>query len=88
LAIDRREAVRLPSMTRCLPQAEALHLALVSILNKQLELSSAAITGRTDDRRPLESKHGHAHYVPLDLDDDGSIDHMLIHAPVGLDHAA
>jgi CRISPR-associated protein Csb2 len=88
LAIDRREAVRLPAMTRCLPQAEAIHLALVSILNKQLELSSPAITGRSDDREPLESKHRHAHYVPLGLDDDGSIDHILIHAPMGLDSAA
>lgn len=88
LAIDREEATRLPSMTRCLPQAEAVHKALSSILAKQVGQHSEALTGRTIDRKPLAADHDHAHILPLDLDLDGAIDHLLIHSRMGLDDAA
>ena len=87
LAIDRRRATRLPSMTRCLPQAEAVHQTLVATLNREGR-SSPAITGRTETGGLLRTNHGHAHYIPLDLDADGCIDHLLIHAPMQLDDAA
>ncbi|MBI1249770.1 type I-U CRISPR-associated protein Cas5/Cas6 [bacterium] len=88
LAIDRDKASRLPSMTRCLPQAEALHAALVRILKRDVQDHSDSIIGRTIDGMPLQQNHQHAHFVPLSLQGDGRIDHMLIHAPMGLDDAA
>lgn len=88
LAIDREKASRLPLMSRCLPQAEAMHAALVRILTQDLHAHSDAIIGRTVDGKPLQKNHQHAHFVPLNLQGDGSLDHMLIHAPMGLDDAA
>jgi CRISPR-associated protein Csb2 len=35
---------------------------------------------------PEGNRHGHAFYLPEDADDDGRIDHLLIHAPDGFDH--
>ncbi|CAL1241070.1 type I-G CRISPR-associated protein Csb2 [Candidatus Methylocalor cossyra] len=35
---------------------------------------------------PEGNRHGHAFYLPEDADDDGRIDHLLIHAPAGFDH--
>ena len=33
---------------------------------------------------PKENRHGHAFYLPEDSDDDGHIDHLIIHAEAGL----
>jgi CRISPR-associated protein Csb2 len=77
----------LPSVTRTLPQAEMLHRALISILSRQ-DGRSVALSGRDDDGLPLQSAHRHAHVIPLDLDDDGHLDHILVWAPMGLDAAA
>jgi len=78
----------LPLMTRCLPQAELLHESLVSILNKHMGVTDCpALIGRDLCRRALQG-HRHAHYLPLDLDDDGRLDHILLYAPMGLDATA
>ncbi len=37
---------------------------------------------------PTDNRHGHAFYLPEDADDDGFIDHILIHAGNGLSGAA
>lgn len=74
----------LPSITRTLPQAELLHRALVSLSEKQC-VHSAVLTGCDEDRNPLGGPHAHAHILPLDLDQDGHLDHFLIWAPMGLD---
>src|SRR5690606_31722944 len=37
---------------------------------------------------PLAGRHDHAHYLPLDLDEDGRLDHVLIYARMGLDDLA
>ncbi|MFP4131494.1 MAG: type I-U CRISPR-associated protein Csb2 [Thiohalospira sp.] len=37
---------------------------------------------------PQDNRHGHAFYLPEDADDDGHIDHILVHAPDGLSPAA
>ena len=39
------------------------------------------------DGRPLEG-HRHAYLLPLDLDEDGRIDHLIVHAALGLDSVA
>lgn len=78
----------LPALTRTLPQAELLHRALVSVLGKGQSVDCPEITGRDRQGRPLRGQHEHAHIVPLDLDDDRRLDHVLIHAQMGLGDAA
>jgi CRISPR-associated protein Csb2 len=73
----------LPRFSRALPQAELLHRALVSFVTE----ASAELVGKDAEGRPLEG-HRHAHYIPLDLDQDGRLDHFLVHAPMGLGSAA
>ncbi|HVO26926.1 MAG TPA: type I-U CRISPR-associated protein Csb2 [Candidatus Margulisiibacteriota bacterium] len=74
----------LPSVTRTLAQAEMLHRALVARV-AEFPRHSTVLTGRKPDGRPLEDSHRHAHVLPLDLDLDGHLDHVLIWAPMGLD---
>jgi CRISPR-associated protein Csb2 len=72
----------LPSIVRVLPQAEKLHIQLVGHLKGK---HNPAITGCDKNGKPLTEPHRHAHLLPLDLDDDGHLDHILIWAPMGLD---
>ncbi len=75
----------LPNITRTLPQAERLHKQLVGHLNGR---NNPALTGRDDERQPLKKPHVHGHILPLDLNGDGHLDHILIWAPMGLDGEA
>lgn len=77
----------LPAITRTLPQAELFHRALVAHVSKQPG-HSAVITGRAPDGTPLADRHQHAHVLPIDLDGDGHLDHILVWAPAGLDRGA
>ena len=77
----------LPPVTRVLPQADLLHRALVGIAARKGG-APPELTGRDANRRPLQGRHEHAHVVPLDLDRDGHLDHILIWAPMGLGPAA
>jgi CRISPR-associated protein Csb2 len=77
----------LPSVTRTLPQGELLHRALVSQSTKTGRCL-AALTGRDAERRPLRTGHSHAHVLPLDLDGDQHLDHVLIWASMMLDSDA
>lgn len=78
----------LPSVIRTLPQAEMLHRALVKAACRHGDTPSAVLTGRDESRKPLTEPHRHAHLLPLDLDDDGHLDHILIWAPMLLDASA
>jgi CRISPR-associated protein Csb2 len=44
------------------------------------------LTGCDEKARPLRGPHDHAHILPLDLDGDGHLDHILLWAPMGLNH--
>jgi CRISPR-associated protein Csb2 len=77
----------LPNIFRTLPQAELLHLALASWVNR-LGKNSVALTGRDAKGDPLKDQHRHAHLIPLDLDGDGHLEHILIWAAMGLDAQA
>lgn len=79
LASDTRCGDVLPLLTRALPQAELLHMGLVS---KMGDSFCPELTGRNADGLPLEG-HRHAVLVPLDIDSDGHLDHFLVHAPMG-----
>lgn len=88
LASDTPRGDVLPLFTRCLPQAELLHQSLISILDDRAP-ECVALTGRDPvTGKPLAGRHDHAHYLPLDLDEDGRLDHVLIHARMGLDDLA
>lgn len=78
----------LPNVTRTLPQAEMLHKHLGDAL-KRLGLGhSRALSGCDELRERLTERHAHAHILPLDLDGDGHLEHVLIWASMGLDATA
>ena len=78
----------LPAVTRTLPQAELLHRAIVNRLGGGLRVDCPELTGKDESGLPLQCGHSHAHVIPLDLDHDGRIDHVLVHAAMGLRGAA
>jgi len=75
----------LPPVTRTLAQAEHLHRQLVGSLKGR---HHPALTGCDEQRRPLSEPHRHAHLLPIDLNGDGHLDHILVWAPMGLDGEA
>jgi CRISPR-associated protein Csb2 len=78
----------LPSICRTLPQAEFLHRALIAAAKRIDPSPCPVLSGRADDGRPLSGPHEHAHVLPLDLDGDGHLEHILVWAPMGLDSTA
>ncbi len=77
----------LPTVARALPQAELIHRALVSKAGNGHRVDCPELTGRDKNGLPLKD-HQHAHILPLDLDRDGHLDHVLIYARMGLGHDA
>ncbi len=75
----------LPSVTRTLSQAEMLHRQLVGSLRGRHNI---VLTGCDEQRKPLTLPHQHAHILPLDMNGDGHLDHILVWAPMGLDGEA
>lgn len=89
MATATRNDHALPSVTRTLPLAERLHAQVTAQVTRYLNgHNNPALTGCDDDRKPLRLPHTHAHILPLDLDGDGHLEHILIWAPMGLDAEA
>ncbi|MEO8601129.1 MAG: type I-U CRISPR-associated protein Csb2 [bacterium] len=82
LTTPRGSKSALPAVARTLPQAELLHRALVSKLGYGGE-PCPEIVGRDETGEPLKG-HRHAHLLPVDLDGDGRLDHIVMFAPMGL----
>jgi CRISPR-associated protein Csb2 len=78
----------LPACTRTLPQAELFHRAIVARVGRGRGVHCPELTGRDDHGRPLHAHHGHAHTIPVDLDGDGRLDHLVVYATMGLGDAA
>ncbi len=78
----------LPPCPRTLPQAELFHRAIVGLLAKGARVDCPELTGRDERGAPLRDRHRHAHILPVDLDCDGRLDHLIVHAPMGLGEAA
>lgn len=74
----------LPPIQRTLPQAELVHKALIRRAADGKRINCPSITGQDELGRPLHDHHEHAHTIPLDLDDDGHLDHILIYSKMGL----
>lgn len=87
IAADSGSAGGLPSVARTLPQAELIHDALVRLACGDGQLGPAELTGRADNGKPLTG-HQHAHVLPLDLDNDGRLDHVLLWARMGFSRHA
>jgi CRISPR-associated protein Csb2 len=86
LAVPSRNPHVLPPLPRTLPVAELLHRALASRLGKS-GAEAPELIGKSAAGAPLAG-HRHTHVLPLDLDGDGHLDHILIWAPDGLGHQA
>ncbi|MFW6106923.1 MAG: type I-U CRISPR-associated protein Csb2, partial [bacterium] len=74
----------LPHVSRTLPQAELLHAALIGRAANGQTIDCPELTGLNERGNPLQEGHRHAHILPLDLDRDQHLDHILIYAPMGL----
>lgn len=78
----------LPSVTRTLPQAELFHRAIIGRLGNGRRVNCPELTGKDEFDRPLHERHRHAHTIPVDLDGDGRLDHIIIYAAMGLGDSA
>lgn len=78
----------LPSVNRTLPQAELFHRAIVGRVAKGQRVHCPELTGKDEHGRPLCEGHRRAHVLPVDLDGDGRLDHIIVYAPMGLGDAA
>ncbi len=78
----------LPPSSRTLPQAELFHRAIVGRVGKGQSVHCPELTGKDENGRPLRENHAHAHTLPVDLDGDGHLDHLIIYARMGLGAAA
>ncbi|MBK8481682.1 MAG: type I-U CRISPR-associated protein Cas5/Cas6 [Proteobacteria bacterium] len=87
LTTPRGTRSALPTRARTLPQGELLHRALVSVAARGESVLCPALTGRDEGGKLLRG-HRHASILPTDLDRDGHLDHILVHAPMGLDPRA
>lgn len=78
----------LPPCTRTLPQAELFHRAIVGRVGHGHRVHCPELTGKDERGKPLHDYHGHAHTIPVDLDGDGHLDHLVVYASMGLGDAA
>jgi len=69
----------LPHVRRTVPQAEHLRRALICRAANGERIHCPSLLGK-DENGPLRDRHEHAHLVPLDLDGDQHLDHILIYA--------
>jgi CRISPR-associated protein Csb2 len=70
----------LPHIHRTLPQAELLHRAIVGRAANGARIDCPSLTGKDAQGELLRDHHRHAHTIPLDLDGDQHIDHVLVYA--------
>jgi CRISPR-associated protein Csb2 len=78
----------LPTCSRTLPQAELLHRAIVARVGQGRRVECPELTGRDEQGGPLRDGHRHAHVLPVDLDADGHLDHIIVYSPMGLGEVA
>ncbi len=85
LATTNNNEYALPPVIRTLPQAERLHKQLVGHLQGR---NNPCLTGKNEQREILQTPHSHSHILPLDVNGDGHLDHILIWATMGIDGEA
>lgn len=82
LATESRNRSPLLPVARTLPEAERVHRALTSRAAGGAKVDCPEITGQDESGRPLGG-HQHMRVLPLDLDGDHHIDHVLLWATRG-----
>jgi CRISPR-associated protein Csb2 len=88
LTSDTKRRAVLPRLTDAMLRMDQLHNALVRQSDGGLgQGPSPCFTARSDTGEPLRG-HRHAALLPLDLDGDRLMDHVLVHAPLGFDRRA
>lgn len=86
LSTDKKRDV-LPLMERALPTMALFRRALLSRIGDEQQLGRCPeLTGKDGQGRPSRCGHRHAHFIPMALDarNPKRIDHVLVHAPMGL----
>lgn len=86
LSTDFKRTV-LPLMERAFPTMALFRRALLAKVGDPQRLGACPeLTGKDVQGLPLRSGHKHAHFIPLSLDGHTPprIDHVLVHAPMGL----
>ncbi len=85
-AVDGRAPGVLPAVTETLALAETFRNAAMKAYSARWdgEVAPSLLSGKVDDK-PGEG-HEHAFFLPVDLDDDGRIDHVDVYLPSGADH--
>jgi CRISPR-associated protein Csb2 len=78
----------LPPCARTLPQAELFHVAIIRLAANGGRVNCPELTGKDDMGNRLKEAHRHAHILPVDLDGDGRIDHVIVYALMGLSDIA
>ena len=73
----------LPSVTRTLPIAEQIHQGLAYWADRS-GVSTRNLTGREAHATASTRQHAHLHVIPLDLDNDARLDHVLLWAAEGI----
>lgn len=74
----------LPSIYRTIHEADKIHKALVATAGTY----SRVLSGCDVEGRPLKGNSGHAHVLPLALESQDHLNHVLIYAKDGLDATA
>jgi CRISPR-associated protein Csb2 len=90
LATDTKRDV-LPPIERVFPTMALFRRALLSKSgDEQCAGTCPELTGKDGQGRRLRHGHRHAHFIPLSLDprNRGRVDHVLVHAPMGLGRVA
>jgi CRISPR-associated protein Csb2 len=77
-----------PSVTATIEVSERLHRKILGLYKRVVndpEKVSSLFSGRDDEGRPL-SGHNHAYILPIDRDQDGWLDHLVIASKIPFDH--
>lgn len=73
-----------PSRRAAVAMADILRQASLSRYGRRFDGGvSSLLSGKDGEGVPLEG-HGHAHYLAIDEDDDGLLDHLIVWAAMGL----
>lgn len=73
-----------PSVQRTLRVGESIHRAWVAIVAGGGQGDAPELTGQNRFGQPLSGRHEHSHVLPVDLDDDGDLDHVVFFVPMGM----
>ena len=88
LELSVAERGELPPVGLTLPVGEAVHRAVIRKAARGKRIDCPELIGQNRLGHPLVGPHGHAHVLPVDADEDGCIDHVVIFAPMGLGELA